>query len=212
MNGDARAAAVAEWQAAAAAGREPSGVELAARFGRSPSWGRAVVREARILSGGAPGAQHERRRPWWATLVTVAVGLIAAAASYGHQLEVALEAGEPELIAHAVPLTVDGLVIAALWAGRGGRSSRWRDPAAWWLGVALVVSMAANVAAAEPTPLGYAVAAWPPVALFGTHQLLHAGAHDAPARSNTFSQVSPPPAGSGAPRADEAGRGAGQTP
>lgn len=178
-----------------------SGTQLGDRYGKSPRWGRQQIEAARAedaasvpaarngTNGSAavvPAATSDRdpkserhsapltreltvdpqRRPWWATAVTVLVALVAAAASYGHQLEVAKVAGEPELIAHAVPLTVDGLVVAALWAGDRGR---------WWLRLALAVSVAANVAAAEPTTLGYAVAGWPPLALYGCDRLLHGG-------------------------------------
>lgn len=44
---DTRQAALAAWQEAAGGGQALSGSELAARYGRSPSWGRAVIREAR---------------------------------------------------------------------------------------------------------------------------------------------------------------------
>jgi hypothetical protein len=114
-----------------------------------------------------------QRSPMWAVAVTVVVGLIAAGASYGHQVSLALEAGEPKFIAHLIPLSVDGLAIAALWAGRRGR---------WWLVLALAASVAANVASAEPTPEGYAIGAWPPIALIGTHQLLHGRERQRPER------------------------------
>jgi hypothetical protein len=52
------------------------------------------------------------------------------------------------------PNTVDGLVLAALRRGRAGR---------WWIALGIAVSAAGPI-----------VSAWPPLALFGTHRLLHA--------------------------------------
>lgn len=46
-NGTARRAALDEWQARQAEGVELTGAELAQRYGKSPSWGRSVAREAR---------------------------------------------------------------------------------------------------------------------------------------------------------------------
>lgn len=190
-NGAARHAAVAAWQESAAAGVALSGAELAERFGRSPSWGRGVAREARREPVGtqvpveAPvsadtGADDEvpnhGSEPAAATaaqggsrldlLVTLAVAVVAAAASYGHMYDVAMLAGEPLWIARAFPLTVDGLVIAALRRGETGRR---------WLVLGLAVSVAANVVAKYPNvaaDAGPVVSAWPPLALYGTHRLL----------------------------------------
>jgi hypothetical protein len=100
----------------------------------------------------------------WDRLAVIAVGLIAAGASYGHMYEVAQMAGEHALIAKAFPLTVDGLGFIALRRGPLGR---------WWLALAIAVSIAANVGAAEPTVVGRLVAAWPPLSLLGCHRLLH---------------------------------------
>jgi hypothetical protein len=105
---------------------------------------------------------------WLDSVIILAVALVAAAASYGHMLEVAVWAGEPMWIARAFPLTVDGLVLAALRRGRQGR---------WWLGLGIAVSIAANMLARYPdlaATAGPVVSAWPPIALFGTHRLLHA--------------------------------------
>lgn len=106
-------------------------------------------------------------RTWPDALVVLVVASVAAAASYGHMLEVALAAGEPLWIARAFPITVDGLVIAALRRGEEGRR---------WLGLAVFISVATNVLAQFPEHaevLGPAVSAWPPLALYGTHRLLH---------------------------------------
>jgi uncharacterized membrane protein YhhN len=103
------------------------------------------------------------------TVTVLAVALVAAAASYGHMLEVAQMAGEPVWLARAFPITVDGLALAALRRGTAGR---------WWLVFALAVSVAGNVLAQFPeaaATAGPAVSAWPPLALYGTHRLLHGG-------------------------------------
>jgi hypothetical protein len=99
--------------------------------------------------------------------VTLVVALVAGAASYGHMLDVALIAGEPLWIARAFPITVDGLVLAAIRRGPAGRR---------WLALAAAVSVAANVLAQYPhhaAAAGPIVSAWPPLALYGTHCLLH---------------------------------------
>jgi hypothetical protein len=147
-----------------AAGVELTGDELGAEFDRSGRWGRDVMAEASagLPDAGAGSPAELGRTPWYATVATVLVALVAAAASYGHVHALAAAAGEPTLIAWGVPLTVDGLAAAALWSGDRGR---------WWLRLALGVSIAANVAAADPRPIGWAVAAWPPLALYGTHRL-----------------------------------------
>jgi len=106
------------------------------------------------------------RRAWHEAAVVLVVALVAAAASYGHMVEVALLAGEPSWIAYLFPITVDGLVLAALRRGETGR---------WWLALGLVVSVGANVLAQYPAlaaDAGPVVSAWPPLALYGTHRLL----------------------------------------
>jgi hypothetical protein len=106
-------------------------------------------------------------RSWLDNAITLAVALVAAAASYGHMLEVAQLAGEHLWIARAFPITVDGLVLAALRQGDRGRA---------WLALGAAVSIAANVLAQFPdqaTLAGPIVSAWPPLALYGTHRLLH---------------------------------------
>lgn len=106
------------------------------------------------------------RQTWLDSTITLAVALVAAAASYGHMLDVALMAGEPLWIARAFPITVDGLVLAALRRGETGRA---------WLALGIAASVAANLLAQFPeqaATLGPVVSAWPPLALYGTHRLL----------------------------------------
>jgi hypothetical protein len=97
------------------------------------------------------------------TAVVLVVALVAAAASYGHMVHVAVLAGEPLWLARAFPLTVDGLAVAAR-RGEAGRR---------WLALASAVSVAANVGAQFPdhaAAAGPLVSAWPPLALFGTRR------------------------------------------
>jgi hypothetical protein len=108
-----------------------------------------------------------KHHSWLDTLITLAVALVAAAASYGHMLEVAQLAGEPLWLARAFPITVDGLVLAAIRRGEQGRR---------WLALGAAISIAANVLAQFPdqaAAAGPIVSAWPPLALYGTHRLLH---------------------------------------
>jgi len=185
---DRRAAALAAATAAAAAGRPLSGAELGRQFDRSGRWGREVLASLPAATGGhpsategvaaateepglPPGAPQERPRHWLDTCAALAVALVAAGASYGHMYEVAMAAGEPLWGARAWPITVDGLALVALRRGDAGRR---------WLIVALAISIAANIVAQSPdvavatAPL---IAAWPPVALYGTHRLLHRKDH-----------------------------------
>lgn len=186
MNGTERQDAVAAWLAASAAGEEMTGTQLAERFGRSARWGRDRIAEARAGAGdlqvaappprgferhAAASERHEGgtapSRSWLDSAVTLAVALVAAAASYGHMYDVALMAGESVWIARAWPITVDGLAVAALRRGDSGRG---------WLLLALAVSVASNVLAQFPGTVAQvapAVSAWPPLALYGTHRLLH---------------------------------------
>ena len=73
-----------------------------------------------------------------------------------------------------MPLAVDGLVVAAsmtmMARRRAGKDAGWL---AWVsLAAAIAASLAANVAAAQPTLIGRAVAAWPPLALLLAYELL----------------------------------------
>lgn len=100
-------------------------------------------------------------------MITWVVGFAAAAQSVGHMHEVAVMAGQKGWIAWLWPVSVDGLVYAAL-----RRNSRY------WVVVGLAVSVAANVLTHYPEvveSVAWAISAWPPIALLGTHWLLHRG-------------------------------------
>lgn len=141
-----------------------------------------------------------RSSSWLDSGVTLVVAVVAAAASYGHMLHVAHLAGEPLWIARAWPITVDGLAIAALRRGERGRP---------WLLLALAVSIASNVLAGYPEmvdTIAPAVKAWPPLALFGCHVLLHAH----PAKTVPAPGVVPAVLVDDAPPAASSTTGAGQ--
>lgn len=101
----------------------------------------------------------------------LAVAGVAAYVSYGHIYEVATVAHQPRLLAMAIPLSVDGLMLFATLAMSEDKAAN-QEPRAWarfgfWLGAA--VSVAANIASTlvhyGPQPLDLAVAGWAPIAL-----------------------------------------------
>lgn len=105
-------------------------------------------------------------------LGVIVVAGIVAVLSYAHMRHLAIEAGEGWR-ADLLPFSVDGMMVVAsmtlLAHRRAGHTARiaW---AALILGVA--ASLAANIAAAEPTLTGRLIAAWPPVALVVAFELL----------------------------------------
>jgi hypothetical protein len=107
------------------------------------------------------------------TVAVVVVAVVAAVASYEHMRELAELSGE-EWRSWLLPVSVDGLAVAASMTMLVRR--RARRPAgglAWTaLLLGLGASLAANVAAADPTLAGRMVAAWPPVALLLAYELL----------------------------------------
>lgn len=173
-----------------------SAAALAAQFGRSPRWAQdriAEVRKGRSALGtpGSNNGNHEvnlatssgraptpeaaagQRAQRLDALIVSLVALVAAAASYQHQRTLVTLAGEGWL-AWALPVSVDGMMLATgrsiLRRRRAGISASLLS----WFGFALglVASVAANVAAAEPTLVGRLIAAWPPVALFIAYETL----------------------------------------
>ena len=107
------------------------------------------------------------------TVAVLLVALVAAVASYEHMRALAVVAGE-DWRSWLLPISVDGLAVAAsmtmLVRRRAGLPAGGLAWAALLLG--LGASMAANVAAAQPTVAGRLVAAWPPVALLLAYELL----------------------------------------
>ncbi|WP_327006426.1 DUF2637 domain-containing protein [Dactylosporangium sp. NBC_01737] len=98
---------------------------------------------------------------------TAAVATIAAWSSWSHMVHVALRYGERPEVAYVLPISVDGMLIVASAAmiedKRNGHRVRWSARIAFIAGVA--ASVAANIAAAQPTVGARIVAAWPAVAM-----------------------------------------------
>ncbi|WP_327005499.1 DUF2637 domain-containing protein [Dactylosporangium sp. NBC_01737] len=105
---------------------------------------------------------------------TAAVASIAAWSSWSHMVHVALRFGERPEVAYVLPISVDGMLIVASTVmvddKRNGGRVRWSARIAFVAGVA--ASVAANIAAAEPTAGARIVAAWPAVALLLVVEML----------------------------------------
>jgi len=198
-NGTQRHAAVAAWQESVAAGAPLSGAQLGDRYGRSARWGRQVIAEAREVPPGMPEAataheaapgRHDAGQatsPWvrrTTTLAVLAVAAVAAIVSYEHMRALAAAAGEGWR-SWLVPVSVDGLMVAASMTALTRR--RAGDPVgalAWAaLLLGITASVAANIAAADPTLVGRAVASWPPLALGLSFELLLQQGRHQPQRS-----------------------------
>jgi hypothetical protein len=115
--------------------------------------------------------------PVWVQRVTTAavlsVALVAAIASYEHMRALAELAGEGWR-SWLLPVSVDGLAVAASMTMLVRRRAGLPAGALAWVALLLGLgaSLAANVAAAEPTVQGRLVAAWPPVGLLLSYELL----------------------------------------
>lgn len=115
-----------------------------------------------------------RLTPRRASVLAVAVVAgVAAVVSYAHMKQLADTAGEGWR-SHLLPLSVDGLLIAAAMSMVVARLHNHRPSTLAWFALVLgiLASLAANVAAAEPTWVGRLVAAWSPVALALSFELL----------------------------------------
>jgi hypothetical protein len=139
---------------------------------RAPVQARPAVEDA-----APPMVETPVGAPDWVRRVTtasvVAVAAVAAIASYEHMRALAEVAGEGWR-SWLLPVSVDGLAVAASMTMLVRRRARQPAGALPWaaLLLGLGASLAANVAAAEPTVAGRLVAAWPPVALLLSYELL----------------------------------------
>jgi hypothetical protein len=99
---------------------------------------------------------------------------IAAWSSYSHMVHVALRFGERPEVAYVLPFSVDGMLVVSATAmmddKRSGRRVRPAARVAFAAGV--LASIAANIAAAEPTSGARIVAAWPALALLLVVEML----------------------------------------
>ncbi|GAA2370667.1 hypothetical protein Cme02nite_45250 [Catellatospora methionotrophica] len=106
-----------------------------------------------------------------------AVAGIAAYASYTHMRELAVDHGQPGLVAALLPVSVDGMLIVATIAMREDRQANLRvRPWAWIafvLGVA--ASVVANVLAAADDITSRVISAWPAIALLLVIEVLATG-------------------------------------
>src|SRR5580692_859316 len=102
------------------------------------------------------------------------LALIAGTVSYLHMHLLVMLHGQPGWVAALTPLSVDGMIVAAsttLLAD--SRSGRRGGLLPWALLVAgSTASLAANVAVAQPTMTGRAIAAWPSFSLIAAYELL----------------------------------------
>jgi len=101
------------------------------------------------------------------------VAAVAAIVSYAHMQEVAERAGE-QWRAWLLPLLVDGLVVAASMALLTRRRAGLPGGRLAWCALlgGVGASLAANVAAADPTATARVVAAWPALAFAVAFELL----------------------------------------
>jgi hypothetical protein len=106
------------------------------------------------------------------TVAVLAVAVVAAVASYEHMRALAAVAGEGWR-AWLLPVSVDGLAVAASMTMLVRRRAGQRAGVLPWVALLLGLgaSLAANVAAADPTVVGRLVAAWPPVGLLLSYEL-----------------------------------------
>ncbi|WP_308203441.1 DUF2637 domain-containing protein [Lentzea californiensis] len=106
-------------------------------------------------------------------VAVAAVAAVAAVVSFDHMRALALDAGEGWK-AWILPISVDGMLVSASLVMLTRKRAGQPVGALAWTGLVLglLVSLAANVAAAEPTLIGRLVAAWPPVALGLSYELL----------------------------------------
>jgi hypothetical protein len=106
------------------------------------------------------------------------VAAVAAWGSYRHMLDVATIGGQPIEIAATLPLSVDGMLLAATLAMADDKANG-RQPRPWarfafWLGA--TISVAANISSTVvhngPNPLSIGVAAWAPIALLVVTEIM----------------------------------------
>jgi hypothetical protein len=110
-----------------------------------------------------------------AAIAVLAVAAFAAVVSYSHIYDLARAHGQAGVAARLLPLSVDGLILAAslvmLLEARGGRTTPVLARVMLCVGVAATV--AANVAYGAADGLtGAAISAWPAIAFIGSAELL----------------------------------------
>lgn len=110
-------------------------------------------------------------RTYWphlfGTTVAAVVGIPAGVASYRHGMTVVAEHSTDTAMAPWLPMTTDGLLLAALVALWARRMTGRRTGVGPWaaFGLGLVATLLTNIGAAKLTPWGIGVAVWPPLCL-----------------------------------------------
>ena len=122
---------------------------------------------------GTEGQRSRRIIRWITTAAVIVVAACAARSSYEHQRAVVEMAGNHEA-AWYLPLSVDGMMLIA---SLNMLVRRWDNhPAGGLTWTALLLggaaSLGANIAAAPPTWIGRLVAAWSPICLIVSYELL----------------------------------------
>lgn len=108
------------------------------------------------------------------TAAVLLVAVIAAIVSYIHIEHLAVTHGQDQLAACLLPLSIDGTVVAAsmvmLRAARAGLPTPWL--ARGMLGLAVIATLAANIAYGLPYGLpGALLSGWPAVAFIGCAEM-----------------------------------------
>lgn len=109
----------------------------------------------------------------------------AAWQSYWHIHELTKHHSTDNITPYLMPLSVDGLIIAAYRYTTPANSPATRALAYLSLAVGLVATLLANVAAAPDNPTARLLSAWPAVALTLTGLLLHKPARPRPNKQAT---------------------------
>jgi hypothetical protein len=96
---------------------------------------------------------RDRYRPLTAAAVLL-VAAIVAVVSYMHVVTLALHYGQPSLAAYLLPLSIDGMVatssLVLLRSARAGMSAPWLARTGLVLVLAVLATLAANVASGLP--------------------------------------------------------------
>jgi hypothetical protein len=141
---------------------------------------------------------------WTTTGCVALLALIAGTVSYLHMHMLVELHGQPGWVAALTPFSVDGMIVAASTTLLADSRSGGRGGILPWtlLVVGSVASLAANVAVAEPTAMGRAIAAWPSFALIAAYELLMRQVRRS-AASRTPQRRKPGPQTSGREGSDE---------
>ncbi|WP_405018083.1 DUF2637 domain-containing protein [Kitasatospora sp. NBC_00070] len=120
--------------------------------------------------------------------ITVGIlGVASFAVSFTHVVQTATAAGQTGWVAYAIAVSVELMALGSVSEIR--RRKRHGQPARWPRGVlvlGVVMSLAANLAVAQPTAWGYVMAAWPSLAFLAAAGIIESrptGPQAVPAQS-----------------------------